>query len=53
MSAFAQKVKRFYDMGLYSAVNVYSFYERGKFITIDEYHEIVGEGEPGEEQAED
>ena len=48
MSAFAQKIKRFYNMGLYSAVNVYSFYEKGK-ITIDEYHEIVSEDEPGEE----
>lgn len=44
MSAFALKVKRFYDMGLYTAPMVYAFFQKGK-ITAEEYNEIVGEGE--------
>ena len=41
MSAFAEKVKRFYDMGLYTAVMVYNFFQKGK-ITEEEYNQIVG-----------
>lgn len=44
MSAFALKVKRFYDMGLYTATMVYDFFRKGK-ITAAEYNEIVGEEE--------
>ena len=37
-----EKIKRFYDLGLYSAEMVYEFVRHGK-ITEAEYHEIVGE----------
>ena len=46
MSAFAQKVKRFYDLGLYTAQMVYAFYQKGK-ITAAEYNEIGGGEENG------
>lgn len=36
------KVKRFYDMGLYSRVQVAQFVRKGK-LTAKEYKEITGE----------
>lgn len=45
MSAFAEKVKRFYDMGLYNKTMVHNFLLKGK-ITEEEYNQIVG-GENG------
>lgn len=37
-----EKVKRFYDMGLYSAENVAVFVEKGK-LTPAQFEEITGE----------
>lgn len=37
-----EKIKRFYDLGLYSAVQVYKFMEKG-VITATQYNVIVGE----------
>lgn len=37
-----EKVKHFYELGLYTAEMVWNFVLRGK-ITEAEYHEIVGE----------
>lgn len=36
------KIKKFYDMGLYSADQVYKFVEKG-VITEQQYRDIVGE----------
>lgn len=36
-----EKIKRFYDMGLYTAEQVYNFFLKGK-ITEQEYNDIVG-----------
>ena len=35
------KVKKFYDMGLYNETRVYEFVKKGK-LTEEEYKEIVG-----------
>ena len=35
------KIKLYYNKGIYTATMVYKLYTKGK-ITIDEYHEIVG-----------
>ncbi len=35
-----EKIKRFYDMGIYTAGQVHKFYEKG-VITEQEYNEIV------------
>jgi uncharacterized XkdX family phage protein len=35
------KIKKFYEMGLYSAVQVYKFVEKG-IITTEQYNAIVG-----------
>lgn len=35
------KIKRFYDMGLYTAAQVYKFVEKG-IITEGQYYSIVG-----------
>jgi uncharacterized XkdX family phage protein len=35
------KIKRFYNIGLYTAVQVYQFAKKG-IITMDQYNEIVG-----------
>ena len=35
------KIKRFYDLGLYAAEQVYKFFEKG-VITEEEYKSIVG-----------
>lgn len=37
-----EKVKKFYDLGLYTKAQVETFYLKGK-ITLAEYSEIVGE----------
>lgn len=37
-----EKVKRFYDMKLYSAAQVAQFVRKGK-LTAEEYEEITGE----------
>lgn len=37
-----EKVKKFYDLGLYTKAQVEAFYVKGK-ITLAEYNEIVGE----------
>ena len=37
-----EKIKRFYDLGLYTKEQVYKFYEKG-IITLEEYKIIVGE----------
>lgn len=37
-----EKVKRFYDMGLYTKAQVRKFVEKGK-LTAEEYKEITGE----------
>lgn len=37
-----EKVKRFYEMGLYTAGQVRSFAEKGK-ITWAQYEEIIGQ----------
>lgn len=37
-----EKVKRFYDMGLYSNAQVAQFVNKGK-LTADEYQTITGE----------
>lgn len=37
-----EKVKKFYDLGLYTKTQVEAFYLKGK-ITLAEYSEIVGE----------
>lgn len=37
-----EKVKRFYDLGLYNEEQVYEFVKKGK-ITEQQYIEIVGE----------
>ena len=37
-----EKIKRFYDLGLYTKEQVYKFYEKG-IITLEEYKRIVGE----------
>lgn len=42
MSLFALKVKRFYDMGLYTAEMVLNFYKKGR-ITAEEFEAITGE----------
>lgn len=34
------KIKKFYDLGLYTKEQVYKFYEKG-IITEEQYHEIV------------
>ena len=44
MTAFALRVKRFFDLGLYTAEMVYNFFSKGR-ITADEYNEIVGGSE--------
>lgn len=36
-----EKIKKFYDMGLYSAEQVFMFYEKG-IITAEQYEEIIG-----------
>lgn len=36
-----EKVKRFYDLGLYTVLQVRAFAEKGK-ITWEEYSEIIG-----------
>lgn len=38
----SEKVKKFYDFGLYTKAQVKVFYLKGK-ITLAEYSEIVGE----------
>lgn len=35
-----EKIKRFFDLGLYTAVQVYKFAEKG-IITFEQYNEIV------------
>lgn len=37
-----EKIKRFYELGLYTKEQVYKFYEKG-IITLEEYKRIVGE----------
>lgn len=37
-----EKVKKFYDMGLYSAAQVAQFVRKGR-LTADEYERITGE----------
>lgn len=37
-----QKVKRFYDLGLYTKVQVVQFVRKGK-LTAEQYEEITGE----------
>ena len=37
-----EKIKRFYNLGLYTKEQVYKFYEKG-IITLEEYKIIVGE----------
>lgn len=37
-----EKIKRFYELGLYTKEQVYKFYEKG-IITLEEYKIIVGE----------
>ncbi len=37
-----EKIKRFYDLGLYTKEQVYKFYEKG-VITLEEYKKIVGD----------
>lgn len=39
-----EKIRKFYDMGLYNAVQVYKFMEKG-VITGEQYNEIVGNGD--------
>lgn len=39
-----EKIKKFYQMGLYSAVQVHKFVEKG-IITVTQYNEIVGSEE--------
>lgn len=36
-----EKIKRFYDLGLYAAEQVHKFFEKG-VITEEEYKSIVG-----------
>lgn len=36
-----EKIKKFYDMGLYTAEQVYMFYNRG-IITAEQYENIIG-----------
>lgn len=36
-----EKIKKFYDMGLYTAEQVYMFYER-RVITAEQYENIIG-----------
>lgn len=36
------KIKRFYDMGLYTEAQVHKFVDKG-VITEEQYNEIVGE----------
>lgn len=36
-----ERIKRYYDMGLYNAVQVHKFVEKG-IITEEQYNEIVG-----------
>lgn len=36
------KIKKFYDMGLYSAEQVHKFVEKG-IITEEQYQQIIGE----------
>lgn len=40
-----KKIKKYYDMGLYTKEQVHKFAEKG-VITEDEYHTIVGEDVP-------
>lgn len=42
-----EKVKRFYDMGLYSAGNVAVFVEKGK-LTAEQFEEITGQTYSGQ-----
>lgn len=37
-----EKIKRFYDLGLYTAEQVYKFFEKG-VITEEEYKSIIEE----------
>ena len=39
-----EKIKRFYILGLYTAVQVYKFTEKG-IITVEQYNEIVNSNE--------
>ena len=41
MSQLAQKIKKFYDKGIYTQEMVYKFYQDGK-ITEEEYNWIIG-----------
>lgn len=43
-----EKIKRFYNEGLYNAEQVHKFAEKG-VITEEQYREIVGENAPGNE----
>lgn len=36
-----EKIKRFYDLGLYTKEQVYKFYEKG-IITLEAYDKIIG-----------
>ena len=36
-----EKIKRFYDVGIYNEWQVYKFYEKG-IITLEEYDTIIG-----------
>lgn len=48
MSSFAEKVKRYYDKGLWTEKMVRDAYDKGR-ITADELAEILGEPEPEQE----
>lgn len=41
-----EKVKKFYDMGLYNETQVYEFVKKGK-LTEEEYKGIVGVNDDG------
>lgn len=40
-----EKIKRFYDLGLYSKAQVEKFFQHG-YLTQEQYEAIVGGGEP-------
>lgn len=42
MSPMYEKIKRYYDEGIWTKEMVYNAYMKGK-ITLEEYKEIVGE----------